>query len=368
MGKLTQFAILATGIFLAPIRPAGAQEASAGIWGKTPDGADVSIFTLTNNRGTRVRVAEYGALLVSLETKDKEGQLDDITLSYQSFDEALKGGVFGSVIGRFANRIGGGGFSIDGKRYDLESVNPKTGVHIHGGKTGFHRQLWKGSCKTTDDAAVAGFHLTSPDGHEGYPGTVEVSVTYTLTNDNVLRLEYRGKTDQTTPLNLTNHAYFNLAGSGAVLDHQLKLLCLERLVVDENKVPTGEIVPVSDTVFDFRKLSRIGESIAEVEGGGYDHCFVIPQLSTNEGPNSFATLVDPNSGRTLEVSTTKPGVQIYTANHFKGKPFPKWGGICFETQHFPDAPNRRRFPESFLRPGEKYHHVTEFRFGVVTED
>ena len=335
------------------------------IWGTMPDGRPVRRFTLTNDQKTRVVLAEYGALLVSIETADRQGRVAPVTLSYRSLDEALAGGVLGSVIGRFANRIGDGGFTIDGTRYELRSVN-KDGVHIHGGSTGFHRQLWSGVAGAEVDAAKVVFSLASSDGHEGYPGTVGVSVTYTLTNDNVLRLDYAGKTDRPTHLNLTNHVYFNLAGSGDVREHVLAMDCAEVLAIDPRKVPTGGFVDVAGTPFDFRFAKPVGKDIASVEGGGYDHCFVIPRTGEGKGaPVPFATLTDPSSGRTLKIATTKPGVQIFTANSFKGEPFPKWGGICFETQFYADTPNRPEFPTSLLRPGETYRHTTEFQFGVT---
>lgn len=334
-------------------------DVSEAVWGRLPDGREVRIFTLTNALKTRVVLAEYGALLVSVATVDQQGRVGDITLSYRSLDEALAGGVFGSVIGRFANRISGGGFTIDGKRHDLESVNGD-GIHIHGGATGFQRQLWSG--KTDGDSAVT-FSLTDPDGHEGYPGKVEVSVTYTLTADNVLRLDYRGTTEAPTPLNLTNHVYFNLAGSGDVRSHQLEMPCREVLEVDDKKIPTGRLVAVSGGVFDFTRAKPVGRDLDAVPGGGYDHFFVIPG---EKSLRAFASLSDPASGRRLEIATTCPGVQIFTANSFKGNPHPRWGGICFETQYPPDAPNRPEFPSCIVRPGEVYEQTTEFRFGLTS--
>jgi aldose 1-epimerase len=354
-------AILAALLHAAPVPAASAPTVTESSWGRLPDGRPVRAFTLTNAQGTRVVLAEYGALLVSVETPDREGRIGHVTLFYQSLEEALAGGVFGSVIGRFANRISGGGFTIDGERHDLESVNGD-GVHIHGGKTGFHRQLWQGRA---EEGGVT-FSLASEDGHEGYPGKVEVSVTYTLTNDSTLRLTYTGTTGRTTPLNLTNHVYFNLSGTGDIRGHELHMDCAEVLAVDSRKVPTGARLPVAGTPFDFRTAKPVGRDIGSVEGGGYDHCFVIPRGAAGKGgePVAFATLSDPVSGRTLEIATTKPGVQIFTANSFNGSPYPRWGGICFETQFYPDSPNRPEFPSCLLRPGERYAHVTEFRFGV----
>ena len=367
MLKVTQIPAFATliltlGGLTALPQPSAAADVSKAIWGKMPDGREVALWTLTNPQGTRVKVAAYGALLVSIETADRKGKFDHITLSYRSLDEALAGGVFGSVIGRFANRIGDGGFTLDGQRHDLLSFNEKTRVHIHGGTRGFHRQLWSGRAGTDVDGAFVTLTLTSPDGDEGYPGRVEVAVTYRLSDDNILRIDYRGTTDKPTHLNLTNHAYFNLAGSGDTLTPRLTMTCREVLEVDENKVPTGKILSVEGGPFDFRAGKAIGADIDAVPDGGYDHCFAVAGKSEL---TAFAFLTDPASGRTMAIATTKPGVQIFTANHFKDNPHPRWGGICFETQFYPDTPNRPGFPSSVLRPGEEYRHTTEFRFGTV---
>jgi aldose 1-epimerase len=336
---------------------------AAETWGNLPDGRKVTLYTLTNEAGTRIRLSDYGALLVSIETSDRKGKLANITLSYHSLDAALAGGVYGSIVGRFANRIGGGGFSIDGKRYDLTSTNPKTKVTIHGGKTGFHRQLWKADKLLESGSDSVSFSLESPDGHEGFPGKVNVTASYTLTDKNELIITYTGKTDQPTHLNLTNHAYFNLAGEGDILSHELEMKAAGVLELDERKLPTGEILTVTDTPFDFRTKKPVGQDIESIGTGGYDHWFKINQFS-NPGPNEFAKLIEPESGRTMSIHTTKPGVQIYTANHFRGKPYPCWGGICFETQFFPDAPNQPTFASSLLRPGENYNHITKFVFGI----
>ncbi len=372
MSKVTQFhafatVILVSALTLLALNRMQAQTVEESIWGRMPDGSQVRRFTLTNPHGTRVSICEYGAILLSIESLDRYGNPGNITLSYKSLDEALAGGVFGSVIGRFANRIDGGGFSIDGNRYDLVSVNEKTRVHIHGGQNGFQRQVWNGAHGTDANGAFATLKLTSPDGHEGYPGELDLEVRYHLGNDNVLRISYRGTSDKPTHLNLTNHAYFNLGGSGDIRGHLLEMRCEQILEIDERKIPTGKLLTVSGGPFDFRVANPVGKNIGSVPDGGYDHCFVIPKnKEIKEGePVPFARLSDPASGRTMEIATTKPGVQIFTANHFKGNPHPRWGGICFETQFFPDTPNQPDFPSSLLRPGETYLHVTEFRFGTV---
>jgi len=371
MSKVTQFhafatVILASALTLLPQNRLQAETAEESLWGRMPDGREVRRFTLTNTHGTRISISEYGAILLSIETTDRKGTPGTITLSYKTLEEALSGGVFGSVIGRFANRIDGGGFSIDGNRYDLVSVNEKTRVHIHGGQIGFQRQLWSGSCGTDAEGAFVALKLTSPDGQEGYPGKVDVEVVYRLMPGNTLRISYRGTTDKPTHLNLTNHAYFNLAGEGNVREHHLTLTCDQVLEIDERKIPTGRQLQVAGGPFDFLTAKPIGKDLESIADGGYDHCFVIPKngkIKAGE-PVPFAKLSDPGSGRTMEIASTKPGVQIFTANHFNNNPHPRWGGVCFETQFFPDTPNKPDFPSSLLRPGETYHHITEFRFGT----
>ncbi|MEM9282059.1 MAG: aldose epimerase family protein [Verrucomicrobiota bacterium] len=362
MVNLNQIIPLATVILVTSACPGQSVETET--WGTTPSGETIELHTLVSPDGAQAQVADYGALLVSVQVPDLEGNLGEVTLRYQKLDEALSGGVYGSVIGRFANRIGGGGFSIDHERFDLDSVNAKTQVHIHGGKTGFHRQVWQSHSGVDDQSPFVTFSLDSPDGHEGYPGNVTVSVTYRFLAGNVLTLEYQGITDRPTHLNLTNHVYFNLKGQGDILDHELQLHCDEVLEFDPHKVPTGKRLPVKDTAFDLRSPFRLGDVIESVEGGGYDHCLVVSSPDSPSKLSLAAELIDPKTGRTLKVSTTKPGLQLYTANHLKGDPFPRWGGICFETQYFPDTPNQPGFPSSLLRPGESYHHLTQFDFGI----
>ncbi len=367
MLKFPHIGAIAIIIILTQYGSLKAQTSKSIPWTPGAENHGTSLFILTNRAGTRVTVAEYGALLVSVETADRDGALTDITLSYKSEEEARAGGVFGSVIGRFANRIDRGGFTIDDTFYPLDTVNTKTGVHIHGGKSGFHRQSWSGLHGVDERGAFARLELTSKDGDEGYPGNARVTVTYRLTEENALRIEYQGTTDAPTHLNLTNHAYFNLAGEGNILEHELTLESDRYLEIDARNIPTGKRLTVDGTPFDFTGPKRVGEDIEKIAQGGYDHCFVIREDNPDGELIPFATLTDPASGRTMEIATTKPGVQIFTANHFKGSPFPKWGGICFETQFYPDTPNKPDFPSSLLRPGERYHHVTEFRFGVIKD-
>jgi len=365
MGNRLRKTILATLVFALPGLSPALAAVEESTFGTLPTGETVRAFSLENEQGTRVRLCEYGALLLSVETRDRNGTRARITLSYATLDEALAGGVFGSVIGRFANRIDGGGFTIDGVRHDLESVHPRTGVHIHGGKTGFHRQLWNG--RITGPSSVE-FSLESPDGHEGYPGRVRVSIRYSLSADNTLRLVYSGTTDRATHLNLTNHVYFNLAGKGDLSRHELTVHSERILDCDDRRIPTGRLNPVADTPFDFRSARPLGDILPQIPGGGLDHFFVRQpdgERSAESKLPVFARLEHAPSGRVLEVATNQPGAQIYSANHFKGQPFPRWGGICFETQGHPDAPNRPEFPSTVLRPGENYRHLTEFRFSLT---
>lgn len=366
---------LATAAFLSSLSiMASAQSIEKFEFGTTAEGETVDRFLLVNARGLRAEVMTYGATLLSLEIPDREGRLANINLNFGTFAEYEAGHpLLGSVVGRFANRIDTGGFSIDGIRYDLETVNAKTGVHIHGGKEGLASRIWQADPIAGDNYTGVKFSHVSPDGHEGYPGRVVLSVTYRLTNDDSLEIEYRGTTDKATHLNLTNHAYFNLAGAGSgdILDHQLTLNADEILDFDERKIPHGDFVAVDGTAFDFRKASKVGERIGQVEGGGYDHCFVLKE-KPSEVLRTFARLEDPESGRVMEVATTQPGVQVYTANFLKpkfqspeGKPYGAHHGICLETQHFPNSPNVSSFPSTLVRPDEEYREMTVFTFSVA---
>lgn len=340
--------------------------------GEAPDGTPLKRFTLKNSDGLEARILSYGATLISLEVPDRNGRMDNVTLSLDSPEDYLESHpLLGSVVGRYANRIDKGGFTIDGQRYDLETINAKTGVHIHGGKTGFQRQNWKGTEVSGPEYAGVRFELVSPDGHEGFPGEVTASVTYILNNANELRLVYEASTTKPTHINLTNHTYWNLsgAGSGTVLHHKLQLNAARYLDVDERKIPTGSLKPVMQTPMDFTLPSKIGQRIHEVPGG-YDHCYVIKHLKP--GDLSFAAkVIDRRSGRIMEVWTTAPGVQVYTANHLsekfgsRGKPYGPHHGLCLESQHFPDSPNRSTFPSSLLRPGQTYRQETVHKFFIA---
>ncbi len=330
-------------------------------------GDGLVVFTLTNANGLRVRVLNYGATLIGVDVPDRSGNLANVTLHLDEPEDYRKGHpLFGSVVGRFANRIDTGGFSIDGKRYDLQTVNAKTGVHIHGGKTGFQRQIWSG--QVVENGVK--FRLTSEDGHEGFPGKLKAAVTYALSAENELQMRYEATTDKPTHVNLTNHAYWNLsgAGSGPILDHRLQLHADAILAIDERKIPTGAILPVEGSPFDFRQPQAIGSRIAAVDGGGYDHCYVLKNAAKPGELRKVAHVADPSSGRVMEVFTTAPGVQFFSANF--GRPVPGAGGqnygrhhgFCLECQHFPDSPNKPNFPPTLLRPGEVYRQLTVHKF------
>ncbi len=344
------------------------------MFGQMPDGRPVHLYMLRNKSGMVAQITNYGGYLVSLQTPDRTGHLDPVTLGVPTFADYLAGTpAFGPIIGRFGNRIAGGRFTLDGQTYTLAVNN---GVnHLHGGRVGFDKKLWTASVVSGKEPAIQ-LQYTSPDGEEGYPGTLNVTVTYTLQADNALRIDYRATTDKPTVLNLTNHAYFNLSGMKRdVLDHQLTLLADSYLPTDRSQIPTGERRPVAGTVFDFRQPTAIGARINDTtdlqirNGFGYDHCWVFdnPTGELKKG----AVVYDPLSGRTLELFTTEPAVQLYTGNHLNGKlkgkedvAYTRRFGLCLETQHFPNSPNQPDFPTTTLRPGEVFKSTTVFKFGV----
>jgi aldose 1-epimerase len=340
-----------------------------------PDGTAVDLFTLTNAAGTRIRAISYGGIILSIEVPDRDGRPADIVLGYDSLDGYLeKPEYFGSIIGRYANRIARGRFVLDGTEYRLATNDGPN--HLHGGIRGFDKVVWQAEPVESARGAGVVFTRTSPDGEEGYPGTVSVRVTYTLTDRNELHVEYEATTDKPTPINLTQHSYFNLAGegSGDILGHRLTLHASRYTPVDATLIPTGEIAPVEGTPFDFRTPAAIGQRIDEPHeqlrrGRGYDHNYAIDRQG--DGLVQAARVVEPRSGRTLEVSTTEPGIQFYSGNFLDGTVVGKSGhvyghrtGFCLETQHFPDSPNQPAFPSTILRPGERYRSHTVYAFGT----
>ncbi len=341
-------------------------------YGAVRQGAYADLFTLTNDRGVTLSFTNYGGIITELHTPDRQGEPGDIVLGYDQLEQYVeKNPFFGCLVGRFANRIAQGKFELNGKTYELARNN---GVnHLHGGTRGFDKVLWATEPFTEPGQVGAKLRYTSPDGEEGYPGTLQVTVVYVLSEDNQFRIEYEATTDQPTILNLTNHSYFNLAGQGDILDHVLMLNADAYTPTDATSIPTGEIEPVAGTPFDFRTPTAIGERIEQDHqqlrfGQGYDHNFVI-----NGRPGDLrlaARVVEPKSGRTLEVHTTQPGVQFYSGNLLPeltgkgGQIYRRRSGFCLETQHFPDAPNQPNFASVVLNPGETYHETTVFTFGT----
>lgn len=319
-----------------------------------------NVYTLKNDLGFEVSITNYGGAITSLKTPDRRGEFGEIVLAYETLDDyARNPRYFGALIGRHANRIARGRFSLNGVEYQLPCNNGAN--HLHGGFKGFDKRMWD----ARQDANT--LHLTyfSKDGEEGYPGNVTASVDYTLL-DHELRTEYRATTDRDTIVNLTNHSYFNLRGVGTILDHELTLNADHFTPVSEDLIPTGEIKPVEGTPMDFRKGKAIGSDLGDV-AGGYDHNFVL-----NDWDGSLrlaARLYEPSSGRALEILTTEPGIQFYSGNFLDGSligkngvAYEKYTGLCLEPQHFPDAPNHSNFPPTTLRPGEEYKHTSIYRF------
>ncbi len=339
-------------------------------YGKTADGQNVTLYTLVNTSGNTVEMIDYGAIVVSINVPDRNGKRTNVTAGFASLDGYLqRHPYFGSTVGRFCNRIAKGKFSIDGKTYSLAINNGPN--HLHGGEVGFDKRIWRVSEKLTSENSVGlRFLLTSPDGQEGYPGTLNVVADYVWGNDNMLTIHFTAKTDKATHVNLTNHAYFNLsgAGSGTVYNHELALASDQYLAVDENMIPTGKIPNVKGTSLDFSVKHPIGDKIQELaETKGYDHCFVV--RGETGKLRLAANVVDPASGRSMEVRTTQPGIQLYTGNFLDGTPgnagFKQHEAFCLETQHFPDAPNQSSFLTTLLKPSETLNETTTYQFGLV---
>lgn len=347
-------------------------------FGNTADGRPVDLFTLRSANGIELRIMTYGGIVTSLRTPDRGGELDDVVLGFDALAPYLAGTpYFGAIIGRYANRIARGSFTLDGETYTLAKNEGQN--QLHGGVRGFDKMVW--GAKPFENAAERGIVLayTSPDGDEGYPGRLETTVTYTLTDDHELIVDYRATTDRPTPVNLTQHSYFNLAGAGNgdILDHELMIAASAFTPVDSTLIPTGEIAPVEGTPLDFRKPERIGSRIDAddtqlARAGGYDQNFVLDR--SDDGVELAARVTDPASGRMLEVRTTQPGLQFYTGNSLDGtitgragRVYGRRSALCLETQHFPDSPNQPSFPSTIMRPGEEYRSRTVFAFGVAME-
>ncbi|NGP89066.1 aldose epimerase family protein [Fodinibius halophilus] len=340
---------------------------------KNIDGKEVRLFKLVNNQHMRVLLTNYGGRIVSWLAADKDGRFDDIVLGFNNIEQYMEAAeqYHGAIIGRYSNRIANGTFSLNGRQYQLEKGNNKN--HLHGGGGGFHNTIWK-SCEYNSNKVVLKY--ISQDGEQGYPGRLEVFVEYRLTEKNELHIIYRAKTDRPTIVNLTNHTFFNLSGTTtSINNHQLRINADQYTPVDESLIPTGKIESVDDTPFDFRRSKTIGRDL-DIQnpqlayGGGYDHNFV---LNKEDGQQltKAAKVVDPQSGRFLEVETTEPGLQFYGGNHLDGSdigkkdiPYNSCTGFCLEPQHFPDSPNQPAFPSVVLKPDSTYNSRSVYRLGV----
>ncbi len=373
------FAVLIHGSNMPAGEAAAKQDSNMSIersdFGKTQQGEAVEQYTLRNANGLTAKVLTYGAIIYSLEVPDKHGRFTNVTANCASLaDYETKSPCFGALLGRYANRIAGGQFMLEGQKVSV-SLNAGPN-HIHGGFRGFHKRVWQAEPVRGADFVGLKLTYTAKDGEEGYPGNLLCTVLYELNNKNEWKMDYTAQSDKPTVVNLSNHAYWNLAGaqSGTVLDHLLTVNADRYLLTDGALIPTGVIVPVEGTPVDFRKPHRVGERIDQIKdkqfGGGYDHCLVVSRTHPGDLV-SCAKLLDPQSGRMMEVFTTQPGVQIFSAN-FRldslrgpgGYEYPRHLGLCLETQHFPDSPNKPQFPSTELKPGETYRETTIHKFSV----
>jgi len=336
-------------------------------WGSTMDGSTAHLYSLENDDGLRVTVSDYGGTVTGVLAPDRDGELGDVVLGFDTIQEYMESEAYmGCVVGRYANRIAGARFKLDGVE---RTVTRNHGAHhLHGGARGFDKVLWNAETALDPGSACLRLGYRSVDGEEGYPGNLDAHVSYTLNDAGELRIDYEATTDRATVVNLTNHTYFNLSCGGTVLGHELMIDADTFTPVDGELIPTGEMRGVDGTPLDFRTPRRVGEWITEpyeqlMHGGGYDHNYVL-----NKGAEPVAALSNPGTGRVLEVSTTQPGVQLYTGNYLdgsergRGRAYTRHAGLCLETQHYPDSPNQPGFPSTVLRPGETYRHHTVYRF------
>jgi len=343
-------------------------------FGSSGDGEAADLYTLTNANGMVVQITNYGGIITKWMAPDKDGQMADVVLGFDSLSNYVAGHpMFGALVGRYGNRIAGGEFKLDGETYTLAKNNGPN--HLHGGRKGFDKKVWQ--AEEINDGGNVGLKLTttSADMEEGFPGKLDLTVTYTLTNDGELKIDYQATTGKPTIINLTNHCYFNLTGMKRdVLAHEAMINSDSLVAVDATLIPTGKLISVAGTAFDFRKPTAIGARIDDQSdeqikmGGGYDHCWALND--SGSGMTNAATVYEPTSGRVLEVSTTEPGVQFYTGNFLDGKlsgkgaTYSKRMGFCLETEHYPDSPNQPQFPSVVLRPGETYNTSTVFKMSV----
>lgn len=344
-------------------------------YGTTSEGKTVELYTLRNTNGMEVDIITYGGRITGLSVPDRDGKFSNVVLGFDTLEQYEKENpFFGALVGRYGNRIANAKFSLNGKEYSLAANNGPN--NLHGGLKGFDKVVWKVEATDENENAILKLGYLSTDMEEGFPGNLKTTVTYTLTKDNTLQVAYEATTDQPTVVNLTQHSYFNLSGdfSKTIMDHEVSLEADQLVPVDENLIPTGELMDVAGTPFDFRSPKSIGRDINADndqinKGGGYDHCWVLKGQDT--GLRTVAKVYDPETGRVMEVATTEPGVQLYTGNFLDGtlpRPdggtFGKRSGLCLETQHYPDSPNQPDFPSVTLNPGEKYSTATYFKFGI----
>jgi len=339
-------------------------------WGKTPDGAGVDLYTLANAKGAEARIITYGGTVVSLRVPNRSGVLGDVVAGFDNLDGYLTPApYFGALIGRYGNRIGGARFSLNGTEYSLTKNEGRN--QLHGGLRGFDKRLWDAKMLSPQSLELS---YLSKDGEEGYPGNLLVSVAYTLTDSNELKIDYSATTDKETVVNLTHHSYFNLAGEGDILGHQLSIHADSFTPVDGELIPTGELRNVAGTPFDFRNAKAIGEHIEKQDqqlifGRGYDHNWALNRAGS--GLESAAIVTEPKSGRVMEVLTTTPGLQFYSGNFLdgtlkgKGRTYTRRSAFCLETQFFPDSPNKPAFPSTVLRPGTTFRSTTVYRFSIM---
>ncbi len=334
-------------------------------FGKTADAVAVDLYTCTNANGLVLKMTNYGAIVVSLDVPDRDGNLANVNLGFSSLDGYLaRHPYFGSTVGRYCNRIAKGTFTVDGEQYTLATNNGDN--HLHGGLVGFDKAIWHAEPNESESAAGVKFTYLSRDGEEGYPGNVNVTAVYTLNNDDELVVEFTATTDKACPVNLTNHCYWNLAGegSGTIRDHELMIAADKYLPVDDTLIPTGDLAEVEGTPLDFTQPERIGARLDQVSG--YDHCFVLRGEVGEMKP--AARVKDAKTGRVMEIRTTQPGIQFYSGNFLDGTEtgggYKQHEGFCLETQHFPDSPNQPSFPSTILKPGETYKHTTVHKFSA----
>ena len=359
---------------ISPAQSAGALPKQA--FGKTPDGKETDLYTLKNGSGMEVKITNYGGVIQSIRVKDRQGKMDDVVLGFVNvtpYAAKTNTSYFGALIGRYANRLAGGLFTLDGHQYHIPTNDGPN--MLHGGTIGFNRHLWEAKDVSTAGMPALEVHTLSPDGEQGFPGNLDVAVRYALDNENGLHIDYSAKTDKDTVLNLTNHSYFNLSGAGSatVLTHKVMIDADQYTPVNATLIPTGKLEKVAGTPFDFRKMMDIGARIGAKNeqlklGKGYDHNFVLNH--PGDVTRAAVRVEEPKSGRVLEVFTTQPGVQFYSGNFLTGKDrgigglYRHRSALCLETQHFPDSPNHPNFPSTVLHPGDEFHQTTIYKFST----